>query len=131
MQSEADGIVSLWIGHFANEDALFAYVDMTYDVDGKATCAFANDAGIGWFDHDFQEAQYVADGLHAPEPALLAHSWAASFVAEAASAIQAACHDADNAVFLLYDYAYAPAATQPKPSGPLRFVGAFGYIRIA
>ncbi len=125
MSFELEGTLSLWIGHFESQDELFEYVDFVYDEDGDASCPFATDAGIRWFDHDFQEAHYSEAGLSDAANVLSRHSWSSSFVAGAERALEHASTSQDNAVFILYDFAYDPVRARPRPGGRLRFVGTF------
>lgn len=131
MNFEAEGILSLWIGHFAGEDDLFEYVDFRYDDDGNSSCQFALDAGLGWFDHDFQEAHYTEAGLTDAAQVLVGHSYSASFIEPAVAAITQFRRPQDNAVFILYDVAYNPLEVQPRSTARLRFVGTFAYDETA
>lgn len=109
MNFESEGSLSLWIGNFEEEEDLFDYVDFKYDEDGNSSCRFAIDAGLAWFDHDFQEAHYTEAGLSDAKRALAGRSFSASFIEAAALAIASTRTPQDNAVFILYDMAYDPA----------------------
>jgi hypothetical protein len=131
IEFESHGTLSLWIGRFDGEDDLFAYVDFVYDEDGNGRSQFALDAGLEWFDHDFQEAHFAAAGLADPAPELAGFSWSSSFIAGAAAAIASAREEPDNAIFILYNCAYNPAVAQPRAGGRLRFVAALPYDQSA
>lgn len=119
---EAEGSVSLWLGNFASAEDFENYIDFIYDDDGNCTCQFADDAGLGWFDHDFQEATFYSDGIQ-DTAQLLAYSWSSSFIKEAVAAINIVGVDA-NALFLLYDCAYSQTAAN---NCRLHFIGTFPY----
>lgn len=136
MSFESEGTLSLWIGQFGSEDELMEYVEFVYpdvddDEDGESSCPFATDAGLEWFDHDFQEANFCEEGLSDAEEALDGHSYSSSFAATAAAAIEQVKTPRDNAVFILYDFAYDPKVARPKKEGRLRFVGTFTFDKNA
>jgi hypothetical protein len=136
---ESEGTLSLWIGQFGSEDELMEYVEFVYadvdddedDEEGESSCPFATDAGLDWFDHDVQEANFLEEGLSDAEEALAGHSYSSSFAAAAAAAIQQVKTARDNAIFILYDFAYDPKVARPKNEGRLRFVGTFTFDKNA
>ena len=127
MVYESPGFVSIWIGSFGSESELFDFVDFVYDEDGDSSNAFATEARLGWFDHDFQETRFLQAGIADADRALGSHSYSSSFRAAAAAAIYRAAQMGDNALFLLYDCDYDPAQAKPNPAARLRFVGSFPY----
>jgi hypothetical protein len=136
MDFEKPGVVSVWLGRFASRTAFGAYLEERYEAEGDATPLnrFAADFRLGvppryFYDHDFQEAEFRASGP-APIGDLLApFSGAGSFLSAAAAAARAAGVSEANAAILLYDFHYDPAVSPVAPAGPVRFLGAFPYMR--
>jgi len=124
---EREGMLSVWVGSFDSEQDLLAYVEWTYDEDGEAMCPFAIDAGLGWFDHDFQEANYIRSPLTPPHDALAGHSYLESFQDAVAAALEQQDRQTWNSLFLLYDCVYDPGQARPSAACRFRFVGVFRY----
>jgi hypothetical protein len=124
-----DGVISVWVGEFSSKRDLDSYVEWTYDEDGEGQCAFARYSGLGWFDHDFQEANYLAHHPTDYVAALSGHSYQESFRDPVGAALVAAGDRAWNSLFLLYGCAYDPNKAHPSKSCRLRFVGCFPYQR--
>ena len=125
-----DGMVSIWVGEFLSDQDLKSYVEWTYESeDGESQCAFARYSGLGWFDHDFQEANFIG---HHPSDyfgALSRHSHAECFRDSAAAALIAAEDRTWNSLFLLFGCAYDPKKAHPSKACRLHFVGCFPFQR--
>ncbi len=53
------GIVSVWAGHFDDDDSLLSYVEKYYpDDDQLSTSRFLQDIPVGLYDEDFAEASF-------------------------------------------------------------------------
>lgn len=125
------GVVSIWIGSFPTEEAFDTYIDWIYNEDGESTNQFAADSGIYWFDHDFQEASFYANGLGTPTDALKGNSYESSFFSEAKPLLQRKITPTDNAILLLYDYtySYSMAEVAERSGCKLKYVGTFPYSK--
>jgi hypothetical protein len=116
-------VVSVWVGRFDSPSAFEGYVAQTYDSDGNSKCQFAEHAGLGWFDHDFQEGEFFERPGFVTD--LQGFSYAASFL-EAMS--QQLAEGGDwNSILLLYDCEYDSSRAHPSRASRLRFVGSFPY----
>ena len=129
MRFSSDGLVSLWVGQFASVADLDQYIDFVFDEDGNAASAFSSTSGMGWFDHDTQEAAYLGEQPQDPQELLSRFSHGPSFAQVAATAISEGTCKEWNSVVLLYDCAYNPSRGHPSQSCRLTFVGAFPYAR--
>lgn len=132
MRFGCDGILSVWAGRFDSEDELFDYTDWKYDEDdedAEPTNAFANHSGLGWFDHDFQEANFVGEHPSSPADVLEGHSYVESFRDEVASALAKLRRKEWNSLFLLYDCAYDPDRAHPSNASRLHYIGSFPYSK--
>jgi len=127
MNFEAENILSIWVGAFADEADLFDYVDWKYDEDGDSHCDFATDSGIGWFDHDFQEANFIGAIDEDWQKILQPHSFSASFAGEVVNALKSLWQDNWNSIFILYECDYNPEKARPTKSPRLHFIGTFAY----
>ena len=127
MTFEKDGIVSLWVGAFRSEDDLFGYLEFRYDDDGNASSQFASHSGLGWFDHDFQEASFLGGHPSDKRAALEGHSYIESFIDVASEALEKVPNTDWNSVLVLYNCSYDPASAHPSKACQLIYVGCFGY----
>jgi hypothetical protein len=125
---EQEGVVSAWVGLFESEADLFDYAEWKYDEDGETSSEFATHSGLGWFDHDFQEANSL--GTHPTQlvEALHGHAYVHSFRDALAEALEQEPTDW-NSLFLLYDCAYVPSRAHPSRACRLRYVGTFPYCK--
>ena len=121
--------MSLWVGEFSNEPELHTYLDFQYDENGNAWSEFGKHSGIGWFDHDFQEAVFFAEPPERIEKALEGCSYADSFVEDVSDAFAGRPQGSWNSILLLYDCVYDPAKAHPSQASRLRYVGTFRYTR--
>ena len=125
MLVEREGRVSVWVGRFAGEPALRSYVEVSYDGD-EGSCPFWADAGAGWFDEDFLEAEFHPGGLVAGR-LVARHSYGRSFAGPAEAALAGMPAATANAVIVAYDVEHVPERAAPE--GPVWFVGSFDYQR--
>jgi hypothetical protein len=123
-----EGNVSLWIGHFASREDLLEYLEWKYDEDGESSCAFAAHSGLGRFDHDLQEADFLGGQPSQFGDALEGFSYVESFE-EAAGHALSEQHGEWNSLLLLYDCAFDPERAHPSKASRLRYVGTFGYSK--
>jgi hypothetical protein len=126
---DREGVVSVWIGSFVSENDLLDYADWKYDEKGDSASAFASHSGLGWFDHDFQEANFLGAHPSRPREALGGHSYVESFGDAVAEALAHEQTTDWNSLFLLYDCAYDPERAHPSRACRLRYVGTFPYSK--
>lgn len=128
MRFAKEGVVSVWAGHFADEEELVAYVEWVYpDGEEASRSAFAAHAGLGWFDADFQEANFVGTERDDLRAELAEHSYGATFAEAAAADLGRFARLGWNALFLLYDCEYDAVRARPSRASRLYFVGAYVY----
>lgn len=130
MNFEAENILSIWAGTFADEADLFDYVDWKYDENDDSHCAFAAHSGIGWFDHDFQEANFIGEITDDWIKILQPHSFSSSFASEAAEVFKYQWQNDWNSIFILYDCDYKSEKALPSEASRLHFIGSFPYRRM-
>jgi len=123
---ERSGTVSVWLGRFASEGDFESYMEEQYEDDDAPISRFAAEFGLGWYDHDFLEADFRSEPLPVEE-FLSGNSYSSSFIADVVAAANRKVLESCNAKILLYDCAYesktAPMSKTPK----LSFIGAFPY----
>lgn len=127
---DQEDVGSIWIGSFPSEDAFESYIDSAYDEDGNSTNRFSIDSGLGWFDHDFQEASYHPRGLAEPRKSLTNTSYIDSFIHDAEPVIrQNATTNNANSILLRYNYTYSEAYADKaaKAGCKLTYIGTFPY----
>jgi len=124
-----DGCVSIWLCSFDGSSELDQYLREQYENDDAPVSKFAEDAGISWYDHDFLEA-----ALSQGKDGVLGTIWeglsySSSFAAEAMAAIRERGLEGENAVLLLYRYAYEcdEEVKVPLPESDLKYLGTFRY----
>lgn len=118
------GVVSMWVGTFADETALDEYVAVR-DVDGQAECALWRDLGAEWLDEDLLEVAFHSGGVPVEDP-VAGHAWSSSFADAVGDALGGLPLDDADTVVLLYDTAMD---VPEQPKGPLRFLGTFDYSK--
>jgi hypothetical protein len=121
---KAPGIVSVWVGHFDDEDSLLSYVEKYYPSDDQvSTSRFLQDIPVGLYDEDFAEASFFAS--RDMERTIDEHSYASSFAVDVLKDIRQ--HGPDiNSLYLIYDI---DASDTESSRGPLRFIGAYPYTK--
>lgn len=127
MSLDGEGFVCIWVGRFREEGELSAYIEAVYDENGDSQCPFWSHSGVDWFDHDFQEANFLGKPPDDWHQALAKHSYAESFASGAADALKSLASADDNALVLLYDCDYDPAEAPPSKAALLQYVGRFPY----
>jgi hypothetical protein len=125
---QRDGALTIWVGWFESLDELMDYVDWKYDDEGDEHCLFANHSGLGWFDHDFQEANFLGHYPADIRASLEGLSYQDSFIDVVTVALEKQ-HPDWNSLFLLYDCAYDPDRGHPSRACRLRHVGTFDYTK--
>jgi hypothetical protein len=125
-----DGMVSVWVGTFPDEKSYARYFEEDWDeldADEFPSCLFWKDLGIRWFDHDFQEGEFV--GTPVPVAELLARDW--SYLDSFRESLLAACAKCGlataNSVMFLFDFEYPDEAGYSCPH--MTFVGVFPYSK--
>ncbi len=114
----AAGTVSIWVGRFGEEDALYDYVDFRYPSDGGWS-PFTRNHGLDWVDEDFAEAAWWREPYSFAD-----HSYGDSFAPQA-DADLAQWSSEVNSAYLLYDI---DARQLPRSeTSPLTFLGAYHY----
>lgn len=105
---EKENWVSLWLGHFPNEDQLETLMEEDYESDSDdANSPFAIAFHIDFFDEDFREAM-VHDQASAELSRLLADaSYHDVIISRFSQQLGATLDRPYNAVVLLYNFAYA------------------------
>lgn len=120
---EKEGIVSIWVGNFNSQQEFDDFFEekIIEDIE-KPINKFSQDIEIGFYDHDFQEADYFGKELSI-EDLLAPFSYSYSFINEAVStASEKDIYKANSAV-LLFDCEYNGKIS----SKFLRFLGNFEY----
>jgi hypothetical protein len=124
-----EGVVSVFLGTAPSKQVFDDYLQETYHGDSPGinfTCPLWDDLGVGWLDHDFQDAVYEGD-IPVALDVFLAEliSYIDSFRADVIKACARLGIDNVNAGVFLYNFAYPSA--RPFRSSFLRFVGTFPY----
>ncbi len=126
LEYERKGYVSVWLGCFPNTSTCEEYLTETYNEDGDASSHFWSDLGVGWLDHDLQEAHYEESG---PVPVEQFFRRGLSYLDSFREPLLEACRkrgiQSAGAVIFVFDLVYPEQ--QPFPSPYLKFVGAFAY----
>ncbi len=130
--SERAGFVSIWTGNFPSRDAFDRYFEEHIGEDEDAVKQplnrFAHDIGFGYYDHDYQEADFSDQGETALAELFAPFSYSSSYLSQmAAAAAQFGIIQANTAV-LLVDCHYQG---ETRTDSPLKFLGAFPYNKNA
>ena len=129
---EQEGIVSVWVGFFENEDILMAYAaEEGYDSEGKPEISPFNQDFFGgedlWpFDPDFWERALVettSDVEALVEPFSEGVTIGEGLKELFPQGLEKPC----NAAILVYNYEYDPEESVPNPNAPVTFLGAVPY----
>lgn len=127
---ERENFVSTWAGNFNSRDEFDRFFEERIEEDGSIEDPlndFAASIGVGFYDHDFQEAVFNDDGTVSLRVMLEPLSFSTSYIEQAAAANQINLGEV-NTVMAPYDFYYAGTV---KTDAPLRFVGAFAYDKTA
>jgi uncharacterized repeat protein (TIGR04138 family) len=126
------GFVSVWIGTFESVEDAEAYFGIPDEIGVYLPAeAFAADFGLGNFPPETLEVNFEQVPPRLVGELLRDATFAASFLDQA---IEAAVHkgiDQGQGVALLYDFDYRLNSAKRDVVGPLRFIGAFPFVRVA
>ena len=126
---EEEGIVSIWLGNFENQDALTAYAEARFqrDENGEPVSSFTQDFFNGdlWpfepevFDYEFNPAA-------SQDPAVVAEPLGEEMAAALAELYSKGLDQPYNAVIAVYDFQFE--GSRYVPGAPVRFVASLPYI---
>lgn len=123
---EREGVVSIWLGNMDSEDDFEDYIEEQYEDDDAPMSKFTEEFGLGWYDHDFSEADFK-DNPVPVEEFLSRNSYSSSFINEAVSAANNKGLENCGTKILLYNCEYDPATAPVSETQKLTFIGAFNY----
>ena len=130
MDLKRDGYVSVWFGNFDSESEFEAYIFEEYGKGGDLPLSkFAEDSGIGWYDHDFREAEFSQQGVVSVRKLLLGTSSSNSFIDNVIAKAKEKDIEEANSFFLLFDFDYSNFSE--NNIGKLRFACAVPYDKSA
>jgi len=119
-------IVDVWVGTFASEDDLEAYLAESYDEDDEEAPAsrFAADQGERFLDHDFLESSF--HGTPGDLADLIAgHSFAESYREAAGAAFASSGSPPVNAVVLAFGAEVSAPRSVSDASHTVTYLGRF------
>lgn len=128
---DRENFVSIWAGNLDSRQKFDRFFEERIEEDASIEDPlnnFAESIGIGFYDHDFQEAVFNDDGAVSLRIMLEALSFPTSYIDQAAAAANQSNLGEVNTVMALYNFYYAGTV---KADAPLRFVGAFAYDKTA
>ena len=126
---EEIGIVSLWLGNFADQDALASYAEARFqkDENGETVPSFTQDFFNGdlWpFEPDvFDYAMTTASD----DPATVAQPLGEAVSAALVELYPKGMDQSYNAILAVYDYDFE--GSRYVPGAPVRFIGALPYFQ--
>jgi hypothetical protein len=123
---EKEGCVSIWVGDFADAEEFDNYMEESIGEDDSIATPlneFAEDIGFGFYDHDFQEAEFFEDKKSIRE-LLLPFSDSESYCEEAVIAANRKNISQANAAILLFDCDYKPKTSEKSK---VKFLGSFSH----
>ncbi|HEX8734307.1 MAG TPA: immunity 22 family protein [Pyrinomonadaceae bacterium] len=124
---EGKGFVSVWAGNFSSREEFDKFFEEEIGENDDASAPpnkFAEDIGFGFYDHDFQEADFSDAGSQPLENLLDGFFHSDSYAAEAAERAKNLGITEANAAVVLVDYKYSG---QTKTDSPFKFIGTFPY----
>lgn len=124
---EGKGFVSVWTGNFSSQEEFDKFFEEKIGENDDSSVPlnkFAEDIGFGFYDHDFQEADFSEQGNQPIENLLDGFFHSDSYAAEAALAAKNLGITEANAAVVLVDYQYSG---QTKEDSPFKFIGTFPY----
>lgn len=123
---EKEGYVSIWAGNFETEEEFNIYIEEKYGhIDEQVSLSdFSQDAGLGWYDHDFREAMYYGQEALPIRELMIGSSYSSSFIDEAEQIAKTKNMDRANSIFLLYDFEYTSTKEQNEK---LKFLASIKY----
>jgi hypothetical protein len=123
VRQQADGIVSVWSGHFASQRKFAEYIR----ANAGGVSAFCSHAGLGAFDVGEMEAAFY-DAVPVPALEALREFPAGQVFGElAATALHIGAAAGWNGLVLLHDCSYSPNRAHPSQACRLTYVGSFEY----
>lgn len=121
-----ENIVSVWIGKFSTEEDFFEFIEFKFDSEGNASNLFCKEAGLSWFDEDFQDTAFM-DQEKSLSATLKNISWITSFEKELTAMLARFPKNYYNSLFLLYDFRYKSESAKPDNNSRLKYIGSFNY----
>lgn len=128
---EREDFVSIWAGNLNSRAGFDRFFEERIEEDASIEDPlnnFAASIGVGFYDHDSQEAVFNDDGTVSLPVMLEPLSFSTSYINQAAAAADQSNLGEINTVMALYDFYYGGTV---KADAPLRFVGAFAYDKTA
>lgn len=125
---EEEGIVSIWLGNFENQDALTAYAEARFqkDENGESVSSFTQDFFNGdlWpFEPDVFDYELI--GAASADPAVVAAPLGETMAAALADLYPKGLDQPYNAILVVYDYVFE--GSRYVPGAPARFVASIPY----
>jgi uncharacterized repeat protein (TIGR04138 family) len=128
---ERTGFVSLWVGSFASIEDAEAYFGIPDEIGLSLPAdAFARDFSLGNFPSENLEVNFEQLTPRPLRELLQDATFAGSFIEQAVQAASEQGIPQAQGIALLYDFDYRRKPSRCDAVGPLRFVGAFPYIRL-
>jgi len=125
---QEDGLVSVWIGSAQCLDDWTRAIEVPVSEDGDfAESEFGQAFDLGYYDTDYQEAEFYPSGRSNIDLLLRGVSYDDQVI-PAVEKLDHSVTDADNCFALLYNYRYDGGKTEWRGHGVrLRFVGTIRY----
>ncbi len=125
---EEEGIVSIWLGNFENQDALTAYAEARFqrDENGEPVSSFTQDFFNGdlWpFEPDVFDYEFI--GGASQDPAVVAAPLGETMANALADLYPRGLDQAYNAILVVYDYVFE--GSRYVPGAPVRFAASIPY----
>ncbi|MCI8803740.1 MAG: hypothetical protein HFG01_10450 [Oscillibacter sp.] len=125
---EEEGIVSIWLGNFENQDALTAYAEARFqrDENGEPVSSFTQDFFNGdlWpFEPDVFDYEFI--GGTSQDPAVVAAPLGETMANALADLYPRGLDQAYNAILVVYDYVFE--GSRYVPGAPARFAASIPY----
>lgn len=125
---EEEGIVSIWLGNFENQDALTAYAEARFqkDENGESVSSFTQDFFNGdlWpFEPDVFDYELI--GAASADPAVVAAPLGETMAAALADLYPKGLDQPYNAILVVYDYVFE--GSRYVPGAPARFAASIPY----
>ena len=126
---ETEGFVSIWIGEFPTESDRENHLRERYEeeFEDQPLAEWMGEFGIGYFDHDFMEANWEGLTLRPIRELIGGCSYAATFIEAAVTAAERVKVRETQSVLLLYHFRYDPSLTHVRRGRFLQFLGAFPF----
>lgn len=126
---EREGYVSIWLGDFESADDFDDYMEEQYGDDDTAISQFAEDTGLGWYDHDFVESYVNEEAKKEKVFDLIGpFSYSSSYVDAALRETAKLGIKEANTAILIFDCDYKK---NEDAEGAMKFIGAFPYKKTA